>query len=421
MRLPVLVSAMIGLAAACQGEAPGPSAGTVTTAPPDASGTPAPARGAPVAQGAPNKADAVPAFPEQTRAPESLTNVTLKIDTIADGIDHPWGSAVLPDDGSLLVTSKSGKLWLVTPGKPKMEVTGVPKVDARDQGGLLDISVAPGFMTDRTIYFTYAEDRGGGKNGTTLAKATLSADRKKIENVSTVFRQEPAWASTKHFGSNIEWDSAGNLYLTLGERSDPEPRQLAQDLGGHLGKVVKLTADGRPADGNPFIGQASAKPEIWSYGHRNVQGAAINPDTGKLWTIEHGPRGGDEINVPEAGKNYGWPVIVYGIDYPGGPIGEGITSKTGMEQPIYYWDPVIAPGDMTFYTGSMFPWKGDLLVAALGTKELVRLDVQGDRIIGEERLMKGQGRIRDIVEAPDGGLYVLVDDAGKVLRVTPQG
>ncbi len=413
MRLPALL-AVTGLLAACGGA----STGAALEQPPASDA--APARGAAVAQGEPNKPDAKPAFAEQTRAPQSKSNVTLTVETIADGIDNPWGSAILPDDGAVLVTSKAGKLWLVAPGKPKTEVKGVPKVDARDQGGLLDISVGPDFMTARTIYFSFSEDRGGGKNATSLGKATLSADRTRLENVSTIFRQEPAWASTAHYGSNIEWDSSGNLYLTLGERSDPEPRQLSQDLNTHIGKVVKLKQDGTPADGNPFIGQANAKPEIWSYGHRNVQGAAIHPDTGKLWTIEHGPRGGDEINIPEAGKNYGWPVITYGIEYAGGPIGEGITAKDGMEQPTYYWDPVIAPGDMTFYTGKLFPWKGDLIVAALGTTQLVRLDIEGDRVVGEERLMSDQGRIRDVTQAPDGALYLLVDDGGKVLRVTPQ-
>jgi glucose/arabinose dehydrogenase len=415
MRVTALVAALAGLLAACNGETPAPTAsadqpGSATT----------PTRGAPVQQASTNKADAVPAFPEQTRAPEAKTNVTLNVEVLAEGIENAWAGALLPDDGSLLVTSQTGKLWLVTPGKPKTEVTGVPKVDARGQGGLLDISVGPDFMTNHTVYFTFSEDRGGGKNGTSLAKATLSADRKKLENVSVVFQQQPAWASTAHYGSNIEWDSAGNVYITLGERSDPEPRQLSQDLDTHIGKVVKLKADGTPADGNPFIGQANTKPEIWSYGHRNVQGAAIHPDTGKLWTIEHGPRGGDEINIPEAGKNYGWPVISYGIEYAGGPIGEGITVREGMEQPIYYWDPVIAPGDMIFYKGNLFPWKGDLLIGSLGPNQIVRLDVEGDRVTGEERLLTDQGRIRDIIEAPDGALYVVAQDAGKLLRVTPQ-
>jgi glucose/arabinose dehydrogenase len=301
------------------------------------------------------------------------------------GVEQPSGSAMLPDDGAVLGTTKAGRLRLVAPGKPKTEVMGVPKVDARGQGGPLDISVGPNFMTARTLYFTFSEERGSGKNGTSLGRATLSADRRKLENVSTIFRLEPAWASTLHDGSSIEWDASSNLYLTLGERSDPEPSELAQDLNAHLGKVVKLKPDGTPADGNPFIGHSNAKPEIWSYGHRNVQGAAIHPGTGKLWTIEHGPRGGDEINIPEAGKNYGWPVISEGIEYAGGPIGAGIAAQDDMEQPIYYWDPVITPGEMIFYTGNLFPWKGDLIVAALGTAQLVRLDIEGDRVIGEER------------------------------------
>ncbi len=413
MRLLALLG-FAGLLAACGGATPNSA---VEQRP---GNNASPARGAAVAQGEPSKTDAVPAFPEQNRAPESKSGVTLEVETIADGIDNPWGSAILPDDGAILVTSKAGKLWLVAPGKPKTEVTGVPRVDARDQGGLLDVSVGPDFMTARTVYFSFSEDRGGGKSGTSLAKARLSADRSKLENVSTIFRQVPAWASTAHYGSNIEWDSSGNIYLTLGERYEPESRQLAQDLDAHIGKVVKLKPDGSPADDNPFIGRANSKPEIWSYGHRNVQGAAINPATGKLWTIEHGPRGGDEINIPEAGKNYGWPLITYGIDYPGTPIGEGVTAQEGMEQPIYYWDPVIAPGDMIFYTGNLFPWNGDLIIAALGTTQLVRLDIEGDRVIGEERLMSDQGRIRDITQAPDGALYVLVDDGGKVLRVTPR-
>ena len=387
---------------------------TAQVSTPAASGTTA---GAPVEQGPPNKKDTVPAFAGQTRAPESKSGVTLKMQTVTDGIDHPWAMAPLPD-GALLVTARTGKLWLVT-ATGKKEVGGVPKVDSRGQGGLLDISVGPDFTNKRQLYFSFSEDRGNKTNGTSLARATLSADNSRLENVEVIFQQQPAWASAAHFGSNIEWDSAGNIFLTVGERSEPESRVHAQDITTHLGKVLHLTADGQAAKDNPFLGRADAKPEIWSYGHRNVQGAAINPDTGKLWTIEHGPRGGDEINIPEAGKNYGWPVIVYGIDYPGGPIGDGITAKDGMEQPVYYWDPVIAPGDMTFYKGSLFPWKGDLLVASLAGA-LVRLDVSGDRITGEERLLTDQGRIRDVQEAADGSLWVITDDSdGKVLNLTP--
>jgi aldose sugar dehydrogenase len=380
--------------------------------------TQAAAAGAPVQQGAPNKKDAVPAFPGQTRAPEVRSNVRLKVETVVDGIDHPWGSALLPD-GSLLVTSKSGKLWLVKPQQGKTEVTGVPAVDNRGQGGLLDISLSPDFATSRRVYFSFSEPRGNSENGTSLAFATLSADATKLEDVKVIFQQVPSWRSSGHFGSNIEWDRSGNIYLTLGDRQQPEPRQLAQNLNAFMGKVVRLKPDGSPAEGNPFIGRAGAKPEIWSYGHRNVQGAAIHPDTGKLWTIEHGPRGGDEINIPQAGKNYGWPIICYCIDYPGGPIGEGITAKDGMEQPTYYWDPVIAPGDMTFYRGNLFPWKGNILASALGGAAMVRLVLDGEKVIGEERLLTDQGRIRDITEAADGSLYVLTDDSGKVLRLTP--
>jgi aldose sugar dehydrogenase len=366
---------------------------------------------------APNKKDASPAFAGQTRAP-AATSVGVSVQEIASGIDEPWGMALLPGGGAL-VTARGGKLWRVTPDGAKAEVAGAPKVDARDQGGLLDVSLAPDFATSRSVYFCIAEPRGSNTNGTSLVRGALSADATRIENASIIFRQEPAWASTKHFGCNIEWARDGHLFLALGERSNREPRELSQDLSGHLGKVVRLTADGKPAPGNPFLGQANARPEIWSYGHRNVQGAAIHPETGELWTVEHGPRGGDELNVAEAGKNYGWPVISYGIEYVGGPINSGATARDGLEQPVYYWDPVIAPGDMTFYTGDLFPWKGDLLVAGLSAK-LVRLDLDGRKVVGEEWLLDDVGRIRDVDQAPDGSLWVITDEGdGQVLRLTP--
>ncbi len=406
--LPAISIVLLGLSACQPGHQRGGEASAQIPASP----------GAAVQQGAPNKKDAVPAFPGQTRAPEVRSNVRLKVQMIADGIDHPWGSALLPD-GALLVTAREGKLWLIVPGQNKQEVTGAPRVDNRGQGGLLDVSLAPDFATSRAVYISFSEPRGDGANGTSLARATLSADRRKLENLKVIFQQTPAWKSTLHFGSNIEWDSAGSLFLTVGERSLPEPRMLAQDLSTHIGKVMRLKPDGKAAEGNPFMARVNAKPEIWSYGHRNVQGAAINPDTGKLWTIEHGPRGGDEINIPQAGKNYGWPIICYCIDYPGGPIGEGITAKAGLEQPVYYWDPVIAPGDMIFYKGDLFPWKGNILASAL-SGAIVRLELNGEKVVGEERLLRDQGRIRDILEAADGSLYVLTDDSnGKVLRVTP--
>ncbi len=375
---------------------------------------------APVRQGAANKKEASPAFPGQTRAPERRSDVQLKVEEYATDLTHPWAMALLPDN-SILVTERSGKLWRVTGQNQRTEVTGVPAVHAHGQGGLLDISLGPDFATNRTVYFTFAEPRRGDHNTTSLASARLSEDSSRLENVRVIFRQEPTWSSNLHFGSNIEWDSAGNMYLALGERSSPEARVLSQDLDTHLGKVLRLKPDGSPADGNPFIGQRNAKPEIWSYGHRNIQGAAIHPDTGKLWTVEHGPRGGDELNVPEAGKNYGWPVITYGIEYSGRTIGDGGTAREGMEQPIYYWDPVIAPGDMIFYRGDLFPWKDDLLIAGLGGS-VVRLELDGERVTGEERVLTDQGRIRDIMEDGDGALWVVTDAGdGRLLKVTPAG
>lgn len=376
-------------------------------------------RASSVATGAPNKRDAVPAFQEQTRAPERISGVKFAVTDYATDIGTPWAMALMPD-GDLLVTAKRGQLFRVKPDGSKSEISGVPRVSTGGQGGLLDISLAPDFATSRMIFFTFSEPRSDGANGTSVGRGKLSADGSRLENVKVIFQQKPAWKSDLHFGSNIEWDSSGNFFLTLGERSLPEPRQLAQDLTTDLGKVVHLTPEGAPAPGNPFLGRADARPEIWSYGHRNVQGAAINPVTGKLWTIEHGPRGGDEINIPQAGKNYGWPIICYCIDYPGWAIGAGITAKEGMEQPAYYFDPVIAPGDMIFYTGDAFPkWKGSIMIAAL-SGSIVRLEVDGEKIVGEERLMRGEGRFRDILQAPDGSLFVTTEKSGgKVLHLTP--
>jgi aldose sugar dehydrogenase len=418
------LGALLGLAvAACQA----PGARDVAEDTPQTTPAAAPAACAqnpsptPVKQADPNKKDAQPAFAQQTRAPEHKTCVTLDVTRVVEGLSDPWGMAQLPD-GRLLVTERTGKLWLITEAGAKSEVTGVPETDVRGQGGLLDLSLAPDFARTREVWFCYAEPRGDRTNGTTLAKARLSDDGGKLDGVTVAWRQTPPWASVLHYGCNIEWDATGNLYLTLGERSQPGPRVQSQDLKSGLGKVVRLKRDGTPAAGNPFIGRSDALPEIWSYGHRNVQGAAIHPTTGKLWTVEHGPRGGDEINVPEAGKNYGWPVITYSVEYPGGPVGEGITAKAGMEQPVYYWDPIIAPGDMTFYRGSLFPWTGDLLVSGLASNAIVRLKLDGERVVGEERFDPGIGRIRDIEEAPDGSLWVISDEAQGVLaRVRPKG
>ena len=371
-----------------------------------------------VAQGPPNS-HFTPAFEGQTRAPEARSGVTIHAQEIASGLDHPWAIVFLPD-GRMLITERAGRLRVVTrEGRISAPIEGLPRVHAQGQGGLLDVVLSPGFAADRTIYWSYAEPRDDGR-GTSVARGRLSADMTRVENVQVIFRQMPARESGGHYGSRLVFDREGRLFVTLGERQRPESRALAQDLLTTLGKVVRINADGSvPAD-NPFVGRADARPEIWSYGHRNVQGADLNPDTGVLWTIEHGPRGGDELNIPRAGLNYGWPIVGYGIDYDGSPQHES-SQREGMEQPVYYWDPVIAPGDMDFYRGSLFPWRGDILIAGLNSQALVRLNIEGERVTGEERFALGVGRIRDIAESEDGVLWIVTDEGnGRVLRLTPQ-
>jgi aldose sugar dehydrogenase len=375
--------------------------------------------GAPVAQGAANTSF-TPAFPGQTRAPEARSGVTLDTQVIARGLNHPWAIVFLPD-GRLLVTERAGRLRVVTrEGRVSGAIAGLPAVDARNQGGLLDVVLSPNFASDRLIYWSYSEPRGNGENGTSVARGRLSDDFSRVENVQVIFRQQPAWRSNAHFGSRLVFDREGHLFVTLGERQRSEPRQLAQDLSTHIGKIVRINPDGAvPAD-NPFVGRANVRPEIWSYGHRNVQGADLHPETGVLWEVEHGPQGGDELNIPLPGRNYGWPIICYCEDYGGAPMVESPV-REGMEQPLYYWDPVIAPGDMDFYRGALFPWRGDILVAGLRSEQLVRLDVDGERVVGEERFDLGVGRIRDIAESEDGALWIVTDeDDGAIVRLTPR-
>ncbi len=322
----------------------------------------------------------------------------------------------------MLVTERPGRLRVVSrDGAVSEPVQGLPAVVTPNQGGLLDVLLAPDFASSRMMYWSYSEPRDGNSNGTSVARGRLSADLARVENVEVIFRQEPGWNSPLHFGSNLVFDREGRLYVGLGERSVRDARPLAQDLSTHLGKVVRINADGSiPAD-NPFVGQEGVRPEIWTYGMRNIQGADLHPETGELWTIEHGPRGGDELNIPRAGRNYGWPVITYGVEYSGETIGDGIAVQEGMEQPVYYWDPVIAPGDMHFYRGSMFPWQGDIVIAGLGALGLVRLEIDGDRVTGEERFPL-EARVRDVAEGDDGALWVVTDEPeGRLLRLTPAG
>ncbi|HRH79400.1 MAG TPA: PQQ-dependent sugar dehydrogenase, partial [Cellvibrionaceae bacterium] len=321
---------------------------------------------------------------------------------ITDNLSSPWGLTALPD-GRWLITQKGGSLVIVTTsGQISANIQGVPSVYSGGQGGLLDVSLDPQFASNRYVYLSFSEPREAGKNATAVGRAQLSSDEKSLQNWQVIFRQQPAWNSSLHFGSRLAWDKNGLLYVTLGERSLPESRVFAQDINTTLGKTLRIKPDGSIPVDNPFVGNANAKAEIWSYGHRNVQGAAIHPVTGELWTLEHGPRGGDEVNRPQAGKNYGWPIITYGEDYSGAPIGDGITAKEGMEQPIYYFDPVIAPGGIEFYRGNLFTgWQNNLLISSLTPGGLVRLVCQDNKVVGEERVVKQLGRVRDVAVAVD--------------------
>ena len=380
--------------------------------------------GAPVETRPPNGRDQKPAFAGQTRAPEVRANVAYDVSDYVTGLSKAWGLAFLPD-GSLLVTERPGRLRHFKDGSLSEPIAGVPAVDARDQGGLLGLALDPKFADNGLVYLAYAEAKGDGTNHAAVARGrlVLDAGAPRLEGVQVIWRQTPSLASTKHFGGRLVFARDGTLFITGGERSIIEGRMQAQRMDGTLGKVVRINADGSVPNDNPFVGKAGAKPEIFSIGHRNILAAALHPRTGELWEVEHGPRGGDELNIVRQGKDYGWPTITYGVEYAGGPVGQGITQKAGMEQPIYYWDPVIAPGGMAFYESDAAPaWKGSLFVTGLGPKHLARLTLDGEKVVGEERLLTEVGeRLRDVVVGPDGALYVTTDnDRGRVLRVAPK-
>lgn len=401
---PVLIALL--LAAAC-------------SAPPTSAQTP----GKPLETRPANAPWQKPAFPGQTRAPYATAGVAFDVATFATGLDHPWGADFLPD-GRLLVTERPGRLRIVgLDGKLSDPIPGLPAVDARGQGGLLDVVLSPDFAKSGLIFWTFAE-KGDGGNHTAVARGRLVlTGQPRLEAVKVIWRQYPSLNSTMHFGGRLAFDRDGMLFVTTGERSIPEGRRLAQVNAVTLGKVIRIQPDGLPAPDMPYTRLNSAQSEIWSSGHRNIQAAAINPATGRLWTIEHGTRGGDEINVPRAAGNYGWPIIAYGIEYSGQKIGKGITQADGLEQPIYYWDPVIAPSGMIFYSGKAFPaWKGSLFVGSLKDQKLVRLTLDGEKVVGEEWLLADQNeRIRDVAEGPDGAIYVLTDNSqGRILRLTPK-
>jgi glucose/arabinose dehydrogenase len=342
-----------------------------------------------------------------------------RVEVVASGLQNPWGVAFI-DGGRFLVTERPGRLRVVAPdGRLSEPLAGLPPVDAGGQGGLLDVITDRDFARNRRVYFCYAEPGTGG-NSTALASAQLSADATRLEAVKVIFSQQPKFSSRAHFGCRIVEAADGKLFLTLGDRFSR--KEDAQTLDNHHGKVVRINKDGSVPPDNPFVGRSGALPEIWSLGHRNLQGAALGPD-GRLWTSEHGPQGGDEINRPEAGKNYGWPVITYGENYGGGAIGEGITAKAGLEQPVFQWTPSIAPSGLAFVKGERYgkAWQGNLLAGSLKFRYLARLDISGGRVVKEERLLPDlNARGRDVREGPDGFIYLLTDERnGRLLRLHP--
>ena len=427
--------ALVTLAAACAPRSDAPADTTraadctaVETRPPTASGQ-------------------TPASAGQTRTCGMKSDVTFDVTVVATGIEKPWSVEPLAG-GDVMVSEKAGRIRIVsTDGTIGEPIAGVPEVDARGQGGLLDLALSPSFEADRTIFWSFTEPRDGG-NGTSVARGILSADRRRLDEVRVIFRALPTYANNMHYGSRLAFGPDGMLYVTTGERSDKPMRAHAQRLDGHLGKTLRITPDGtapgravsEAAGDNPFVSApvavneivrgpkgpvgagAAAKPEIWSLGHRNIQAAAFDSD-GQFWVIEHGTNGGDELNRVEKGKNYGWPLQAYGIEYAGVPIDGAVTTRPEFEQPVYYWDPVIAPSGAQFYSGDAFPaWRGNLFIGALKEKRLVRLKIEDRRVTGEEHLLVDRNqRVRDVRQGPDGALYIVTDqENGELWKITPR-
>lgn len=366
----------------------------------------------------PNTPGNKPAFAGQTRVAGVKTKTPYEGKMLSEGLKKPWGITSLPD-GRLLITEKEGTMRIATPdGKLSEPITGLPKVNSAGQGGLLGLRVDPDFASNRMVYWTFSENLTDG-NLTAVAKGKLAADEKTIEGATVIYRALPAHKSTLHYGGRILVAKDGNLIVSTGERSDRATRPLSQSVNTGLGKVLRITKDGKPAAGNPsFAGQADALPELYSYGHRNAQGLAFHPVTGDIWEGEFGPRGGDEVNRVQPGKNYGWPVITYGIEYSGSRVGDAIQQKEGMEQPVYYWDPSVSPSGMTFYSGNAMPeWKNNLFVSTLSGMHIARLVIENNKVVGEERLLSGETqRFRDITQGSDGALYA-VTDGGRLYRI----
>ncbi|OJZ13958.1 PQQ-dependent sugar dehydrogenase [Sphingobacterium sp. 40-24] len=358
-----------------------------------------------------------PAFAGQTRIRGTKISTPFEGKVIAEGLKSPWGITALPD-GRLLISEKEGNFRIATAdGKLSDPIKGLPQVNSSGQGGLLGLRLDPKFESNRMIYWVFSDNTAAGTL-TAVAKGKLSADEKSIEGAKVIYQATPAHKGNLHYGGRIIFDKEGNIILSTGERSDLVTRPLAQDLNAALGKILRITTDGQPAPGNPFIGKSNVRPEIYSYGHRNPQGLALHPETGDLWETEFGPRGGDELNRIEAGKNYGWPTITYGIEYKGDKVGAGIQQKDGLEQPVYYWDPVLSPSGITFYTGQNIPeWKNNLFICGLSSMHIARIILKDNKVVGEERLLGSEGqRFRDITQGKDGALYAITD-IGKLYKI----
>ena len=361
--------------------------------------------------------DYKPAHNGQTRVAGVKTKTAYKVDKIAEKLGLPWAVIPLPD-GRLLITEKKGSMQILDAnGTLVKKITGFPEVNSSGQGGMLDVALDPNFSKNKMIYWSYSEKNGDG-NLMAVAKGELNEAESKINNPVTIFRATPALKSNMHYGSRLVFDKDGNLFVSTGERSIPEGRKQAQWLNSGLGKIFKITKDGKPAPGNPFINQKDAMPEIFAYGIRNAQSLDLHPVTGELWEAEFGPRGGDEVNIIRAGKNYGWPTITYGIEYAGGKVGDGIQQKAGMEQPVYYWDPVLSPGGMTFYKGNTIPeWKNNLFIGGLSSMHIARLVIENNKVVGEERLLEDKKeRFRDVTY--HNGMLYAVTDGGSLYRIS---
>lgn len=391
----------------------------------------------PLETGEPNAEEQKPSFPEQTRACGVETKTAYEVTVVAKGLNKPWAVEPLPN-GDFLVTEKEGTMRIVSKdgkiGEPLQGVLaagqgstteasklgGLPPVTARQQGGLLDVALSPNFKEDQTIFWSFSEERSDG-SGTSVARGKLSKDFTRIEDVKIIFRVLPGYKNGLHFGSRLAFGPDGKLYITTGDRFDRPNRELVQKLDNHLGKIMRINADGTVPEDNPFVSTTGAKPEIWDLGHRNIQSAAFD-EKGQLWTVEHGARGGDELNRIEKGKNYGWSIVTFGQEYSGDAIPNSQTKREGYVDPVYYWDPVIAPSGMEIYTGAAFPeWKGNIFVGGLVTEKLVRLVMKDNKVVGEENLLKDRGRIRDVRQGGEGFLYVVTDETnGELLKIAPK-